>query len=522
MADKRYRLNVDFDNSILPFLYGGAGTWTFKVPDTPNFMGGRYVVFLPGAMVLTEVDKIPQISGFTRVEGSVPSAGEFRTIEVDNFEEYLLKDAIEFHSSAAGSTLTITNLWTMGSTVAPDIGDRYTDEKEGVDLFVGRGTGTNSHVTTGILYCSEGYCVVNGVEVVIDAVKTLTPTVELTTGYWYLVYLDSTGNFHFEITSNNTADIFPEAQVNTLAPVRSTTLGRYQSGNPDRRLIGCARASSGTLFHDKVFNLPEPTFGTGCLGDVELTGSGLGATATPLHEISVGGEYHFDNLTVNGVSYCGSNAGTSLDPVIIRVRGTLTIGASGQLNGNSRGANGGAGGVTNLLCAGGAGAKSGRPVHIFANRIVNNRASGHWLTVQAGNGVNGQVNGSGSGGGGGSSSSGVILVTNSSRDSFISGVNLQIEGAPGLSGAVSSLGKGGWLEGSDGSTIGARGGRFGTAGVGIHTTSAMLTAGGGSAGAGGGSLRNGGDNNGSAPAISHWANLGYTIIIPSYSSRRGI
>jgi hypothetical protein len=539
MADKRYRLNVDFDNSILPFLYGGAGTWTFKVPSAPNFMGGRYVVFLPGAMVLSEVDKIPQISGFTRVEGAVPSAGEFRTIEVDNFEEYLLKDAIEFHSSAAGSTLTITNLWTMGSTVAPDIGDRYTDEKEGVDLFTGRETGTNSHVTTGILYCSEGYCVVNGVEVVIDAVKTLTPTVELTTGYWYLVYLDSTGNFHFEITSNNTADIFPEAQVNTLAPVRSTKLGRYQSGNPDRRLIGCARASSGTLFHDKVFNLPEPTFGTGCLGDVTLDGTGLGATATPLYGIRENvattpvyrGEYHFDNLTINGTCYCGDSNGLSLDPVIIRVRGTLTIGASGQLNGDSRGANGGAGGTNGGNTGqptGGAGGKSGRPTHIYANRIINLRSSDYAISSRPQDGSRGSA---GTllygGGGGGGSLSEVKVITNSVLSSTLVNPLTISDGGEGYSYSSSSLLSTTWSSAGRGSTGKECGGNGYISGLGFGDFSGGLIGQGGArsgAAYGGGSVGCGGSglNDGSTPAISHLTLSGEVLIIDSYSSRRGI
>jgi hypothetical protein len=574
MADKRYRLNVDFDNSVLPFLYGGAGTWTFKVPSAPNFMGGRYVVFLPCVMVLTEVGKIPQISGFSRVEGSVPASGEFRTIEASNFEEYLLKDAIEFHSSAAGSTLTITNLWTMGSTVAPDIGDRYTDEKEGVDLFTGRGTGTNSHVTTGILYCSEGYCVVNGVEVVIDAVKTLTPTVELTTGYWYLVYLDSTGNFHFEITSNNTANIFPEAQVNTLAPVRSTKLGRYQVGNPDRRLIGCARASSGTLFHDKVYNLPEPTFGTGCLGNVELTGSGLGADATPLRGLDEAGEYHFDNLTINGLTYCGNTNGASCKPTVIRVRGTLTIGTDGQLNGTTRGKNGGAGGAGGTGTstpggAGGAGGKSGRPIFIYANRIINNRTSGDWLVCKGGSGNNG-IGGAMCGGGGGFLSAGALLVvTNSSEvigvnpvvypdiaggkggNGWLYTIGLIPGGTEGCIGGVGGTprsdvstafqpggGSGGFGGGSgatsadgSGGTPGAGGsgtlifGGGGGGGAGFHSTGTTKRHGGaGAPCAGGGGASSGTTAQNGQPGQP--ANLdfpiGYVTIIPSYSSRRGI
>ena len=556
MADKRYRLNLDFDNTILPFLYGGAGEWTFKVPSAPNFAGGRYVVYLPCAMVLTEVDKIPQISGFTRIEEAVPSVGEFRTIKAEDYATLLLKDAIEFNSADAGTTLTITNLWTVGSTVSPDVGDSYTDDKEGFNIYTGRGTGTNSHVTDGILYCGPGYCVVNGVEVVNDEVKTLTPPVELTTGYWYLIYVDSTGNYHFEITSNNTANIFPEAQVNTLAPVRNTGLARYQVGNPDRRLIGCARASSGTLFHDKVFNLPEPTFGTGCLGDVTLDGTGLGATATPLRGLDEAGEYHFDNLTINGTCFCGNINGASCKPTVIRVRGTLTIGASGQLNGTTRGENGGAGGAgataTNILSgSGGSGGKSGRPIHIFANRIIVLRSAGFWITTRAGAGSNGG-NGSGSansatgGGGGGGSSSGLILVTNSEYSHLSSTLidfrMCSIGGLRGLPQSVSSTAFGGYggsvdeegitpylpsgngtsglpstavSRGNGGGRHGGQDTTAGLGGVGFNGGGGGGTFGAG--GGGGGATTNGG--NGSVP--THFP-LNYITIIPSYSSRRGI
>ena len=113
----RYRLNVDFDNTIIPFLYEGTGEYTFTVPTSPNFMGSRYVVFLPAVLVLNDISMIPAISGYTRIEGGIPLTGEFRTIAAADYETLLLKDAIEFPAASAGATLTITNFYTIGSTV---------------------------------------------------------------------------------------------------------------------------------------------------------------------------------------------------------------------------------------------------------------------------------------------------------------------------------------------------------------------------------------------------------------------
>lgn len=121
IPNPRYRLNVDFDNSLVPFLYNEDGEYTFTVPNEPNFMSTRYVVFLPAVIILSDPLKIPAISGYIRIEGSVPGAYEFRTVEAANYDTALLKNAIEFHSSAAGETLTLTNFWTVGSTVDPDI-----------------------------------------------------------------------------------------------------------------------------------------------------------------------------------------------------------------------------------------------------------------------------------------------------------------------------------------------------------------------------------------------------------------
>ena len=127
MSDKTYRINVDFDNTIVPFLYNTTGQFTFTVPAIPNFPAlspTRYVVYLPCVMVLNDDSKIPAIATWTRVEttpAAYPGVKEWRTIPKLNYDAFLLKNAIEFHSGAAGQTLTITNLWTVGSTVDPDI-----------------------------------------------------------------------------------------------------------------------------------------------------------------------------------------------------------------------------------------------------------------------------------------------------------------------------------------------------------------------------------------------------------------
>jgi hypothetical protein len=113
----RCDLNVDFDNSITEFLYDGTGSYSFTVPASPNFGGTRYLVYLPAVVYLKNAAKLPLISGYTRVEGRLPAAGEFRTIAASNWDALLLKDAIEFPAAAAGASLTMTNYYTVGSTL---------------------------------------------------------------------------------------------------------------------------------------------------------------------------------------------------------------------------------------------------------------------------------------------------------------------------------------------------------------------------------------------------------------------
>jgi hypothetical protein len=115
----RYRLNVDFDNSIEEFLYNGTGSYTFTVPASPNFDSTRYLVYLPAVLYLKDASKLPAITSYTRVEGRVPSTAEFRTIAAAQWDTLLLKDAIEFPAASAGATLTMTNYYTVGSTIDP-------------------------------------------------------------------------------------------------------------------------------------------------------------------------------------------------------------------------------------------------------------------------------------------------------------------------------------------------------------------------------------------------------------------
>ncbi len=542
MANKRYRLNVDFDNTIVPFLYNGTGEWSFTVPATPNFMSTRYVVFLPCTMVLNDPTKIPLISGYTRIENGIPDSGEFRTIEVDKYGTLLLKDAIEFNSADAGASLTITNLYTVGSTVSPDLGELYTEERRGFPIYTKKSTGVDSDLSTGILYKGKGSVFVNGVELLSEAEAAITIPSDLTASRWHIIYLDSAGGFTIEATTDSDYTQFPIAELDSKAPIIGSQLARYKSGDSDKRAIALAyslptpsayavgttyvrcdiveysgtayisRVDSNTgntpsssptqwlsmgavarVFSPKIYNLPEETFGTGELGDVSLDGTGLGATGTPFYGIEEEtastpeyySDYQFNNLTLTGTCYCGKSNGNALAPVIIRVKGTLTIESGGQLNGDARGANGGAGGSggtagTNASAggAGGAGAKSGRPIFIYANRIINKRTSGYWITCQAGNPSNGSdgVGGSGSssyggggGGGGCQSSSSLIIITNSKeieslRVNKILSSALGANGGNGGNGSINGGGGGGAGGITKDSVKAGKGGERGTGG----------------------------------------------------------
>lgn len=603
---RRYRLNVDFDNSVVPFLYNTTGEFTFTVPSSPNFMDTRYVVFLPCAILLTDAGQRPVISGYTRIETGIPSTNEFRTIPVANYDEYFLKDALEFPADSAGATLTVTNLWTIGSTVDPDGTNSYSDDRKGCQVYTRKSTGVDTDLNVGTLHIGEGFIVVNGSEIIIDSEQDIVPGAALTASLWHIVYMDTAGIISFEETTASDYSLFPISVLDSLAPVNSQKTGRYKVDNGDMRAIAAvytlpeqsdynsgttysrtqkvvegttvynSRVSSnightpsssptywlemgaeGYLFNPKVYNFPESIFGTGALGDVTLDGTGLGATATPLFGVreNVTGtieyypEYEFNNLTITGVCYAGKSNGLSLDPVVIRVKGTLTIGASGQINGDARGANGGAGGTAvSGGVAGTAGGKSGRPIHIYANKIVCQRTSGYWITTQAGNGsdFSGIQHLPGTGAG---SSSGIKIITNSNKidigldrinytinsragklystnfSSYVSGV-LQRGGENGnpgysskesvyLSLSAGDGGEGGGTHGSQSAT-GGKGGKY--------SSGIMPGGGGGSFGCGGGassgsSASTGGD--GQAPAIPH-ENLNYIIIIDQYDSREAI
>ena len=607
MPYPRYRLNVDFDNTLTPFLYNGTGSFAITVPASPNFPASsptRYVVFLPCVMFLSDVSKIPAIAGLTRVETS-PGNGNFRTIPASAYDTYLLKDAIEFNSAQAGSSYTVTNLYTIGSTIPPDVGSSFIEDRNSSQLFTSRGTGVNSDLNLGILKIGQGLVSVNGGEVIVPTVGTVSISADLTNGTWYMFYMDNAGTITYESTTSTDYTQMPISQIDTKAPVGSSKLARYKSGDPNNRAIGCAYslptqtaynagtaytrgqmcsysgniyvcilASTGNLptngtywivmgtqnrvFSPKVFNLPESTFGTGALGDVSVDGSALGATATPFYaNDGVGApEYEFNNLTITGVCYCGLSDGASLSPVVLRVRGVLTIGASGQLNGDSRGANGGSGGSGGSGVyvnggAGGAGAKSGRPIYIYANKIVNQRTSGYYLTTQAGNPSSGGSPSSGlggpagGGGGGGSSSSSIIIITNTIMRDITPYLNTNIRsGTPstGGTGATDSGGTIGGNGGSGGLYISPAGeGCIGTTGSGGHGGKGKsfceppqgglggpggLPGGGaggmmGCGGGGGGASPSNAGSTGNASTVSH-SILDKILIIDSYDSRGAI
>jgi hypothetical protein len=624
MSDIRYRLNVDFDNSVVPFEYNGTGQWSFTVPSTPNFMGSRYVVFLPCVMILNDPTKIPAIATYTRIESGVPGAGEFRTIPVADYSTFILKDGIEFPAGAAGTSLTITNLWTIGSTVDPAIGASYSDDRRGVSIYTKKCPGTIIDLNLGVLYKGAGFINVAGNDINISADAIITVGSTLTASKWHIVYCSNDGTFSFEETTDGTYTTFPKAQLDTKAPVNSTKLARYKSGDSTQRAIALAYSlpaqsayNSGTtyargqmsvegsnvyvsmaagnlnhtpssnptwwalmgvdgrLFYPLVHNLPEEIFGTGALGDATLDGTLLGATATPFYANDVAPEYEFNDLTINGTCYCGTNDGASLKPVVIRVKGTLTIGASGQLNGDSRGANGGSGGSAGGGGggSGGAGAKSGRPIFIYANKIVNNKSSGYWVTTQAGSASTGTGGAYGGGGGGAGSSSSLKIITNSQLKNF-SGYNTNLlspasgNGGAGLSGGG---GGGNYIGGPGGSggngnshgSGGASGGRgfigMYNAGVGYGGTGGGVLGGGGggghnndlssgasggtgycggggggysggvggngssskAGGGGGGAGGSGSGGGGGAPAVSH-EGLHELVIIDQYNSRTAI
>ena len=439
----------------------------------------------------------------------------------------------------------------------------------------------------------------------------------LTAGHWHIIYCDNVGAISVEEMTDTTYTAFPETELNSKAPVYLTGISRYKAGDATKRAIALAYSlptpsawdsgttyvrkdkvtyngkcyvaiqgstnylpdsyplywvemgDSGTLFYPKVYNLPIETFGTGELGDVTLDGTGLGATATPLYGLDEAEEYHFENLTINGTCYCGNINGASCKPTVIRVRGTLTIGASGQLNGTERGINGGAGGAggwgaTGSGGSGGAGGKSGRPIFIYANRIINNRTSGNWLiSVGGAGGIGGSDSGGGGGGGGGfGSCSGLFLLTNSDQ---ITGIEYNIYpaniagggGAGGAGGGFSGGGAGGvggvggngtygGGGGGAGGSGGGAGGGGGVGGGGAGGAGGVGTHQWGSGGGGGAGFHSSGNNARSGGAGAPCAGgggggkgtsatdgqpgqscvldfpLNYVIIIPSYSSRRAV
>ena len=502
------------------------------------------------------------------------------------------------------------------------------EEKKGFNLFTAKSSGVYSDINLGILKISKGVInIKNSILKIETSPQTVNIASSLTASRWYIIYCDNTGVVTLENTGASVYTAFPLSELDTLCPVESKGVARYKAGDNTKRVLGIAfslpsqtawgsgtayvrgntcsyngkvyvsiqagtnkqpdtypaywieMGNEGYLFSPKIYNFPEETFGSGCLGDVTLDGTGLGATATPLYGLTEDkaleilatgktrehGEYHFENLTISGVIYCGDINGNDLAPVVIRVKGTLLIESSGQLNGTERGANGGAGGAGGAAgtggvkgANGGAGGKSGRPIHIYANRIINKNA-GYWLESRGGAGSDAEVidnfggggagfSGGGNGGnvtgtsfnagggGGAFSTSGLLVLTNSTSENFSKGILKDIlpvnkrGGSGGASAYTEAAGLGAAaktavLAGGLGGSGGWGGG--GGGGAGSRSSGGTNKSGGnGARGAGGGCgvLGANGANvggNGSNPVLSHDV-LDYIIIVDSYNSRFAI
>jgi len=242
---RRYRLNVDFDNSIIPFLYDDTGEYTFTVPSSPNFMGTRYVVFLPCVIDLSDAGHYPIISGYTRIETGIPSTNEFRTVPVADYDTSLLKDGLEFPADSAGAVLTVTNLYTLGSTVDPNGSNSYSDDKKGCGIYTRKLTGVNTDINLGTLHQGEGFIKVNGSELILDDETDIVPSSALTASLWHIVYISNAGLISFEETTDSDYSTFPIAQLDSKAPVNSAKTARYKSGDQNLRAIAL------------VYTLPE-------------------------------------------------------------------------------------------------------------------------------------------------------------------------------------------------------------------------------------------------------------------------
>lgn len=530
-------------------------------------------VYNGNAGVMTGADKKALDDAVTDLTGVVKLSGDQTIADVKTFSSIPILPAVD---------PTDDNHAARRAFVLAQLSNRPgAEQRLNMGVYTEKSTGVNSDINLGRLTIAPGIIEVGSsilsrtTPLVVEILNDLTPS------RWYIIYINNAGIISLEMTSASSYTTYPQTELDTEAPVNATRSARYKSGDPSMRALAlaftcpapnawvggtpyvrgqmityavdgnnyiCIQAHTPAqtpgsaptywqlmgdkdrVFMPKVFNFPESTFGTGALGDVDLVfgGTGLGDSATPFYGLreNVTGtveeypEYEFNNLTIGRTVYCGKSDGLSLDPVVIRVKGTLTIGAAGQLNGDSRGANGGAGGVGtgSAKGTGGAGAKSGRPIHVYANKIIDLRVSGYWLTTQAGDGNNSNtVVGISLPGGGGASSSGIKIVSNSDFSKFYNFNNV-IQGKAGR-GASSvagiSSGNGGLYIGNANISVG--GGELGGGGVGGSTNS-----GGGSFGAGGGGSGNVTAQNGSSPTISHIAKLGYIIIIDKYNSREAI
>lgn len=115
-------LRVDFNDSIVETK---EYNFAFTVPSVPNFPEeepSRYVVYLPETPLLTDINKMPAISGLTRIIDRLPFAGEFRT--VDSISR-LIPHRLEFNQAQANAALTC-HFYGIGSPI--NAGDILTEE----------------------------------------------------------------------------------------------------------------------------------------------------------------------------------------------------------------------------------------------------------------------------------------------------------------------------------------------------------------------------------------------------------
>ena len=409
---------------------------------------------------------------------------------------------------------------TPGGTFVFDWSDRTssgvdTGLKNGLNVYSGRIAGSISSLSLpdGKIYNSIGYMDIGNIAIIEKTSNVQITNTGMSQGYWYLVYLNISGNFEFELTSNTTYGVIPIAEIDALAPMNQYRTARYKAFDPSKRLVAAVYSmpaqtawnsgttyskgqlcssgghiyvskqdtnlnnvvtdtswwydmgADGEVFAPMVFNFPEPIFGTGSLGDITLANGNIIEAGWDYTNGTLRGlEYHFNKveLEASAVVHIGRSAAAAIavqSPVILKIRDYIKFNTSSQLNGNGKGITGGAGGAGNTnRGAGGAGANSGFPLHLIAREIVDLTSSSSIIIDNApGLGGNGGVGTDSGGGGGGASTSGLYILTKkilNIRSKIKLFPNLEINHIDYAGGAfpgfVDNAGIGGYLSGSHG------------------------------------------------------------------------